>query len=146
MQLYLAASWSRKDEIFAVSQALNEIPGVHVEARWLSEPVPAVYDDQFRAERAQHDVDDVLAADILVRFTDDLSTPTVPSSLATGARMFEMGLAYAFQKIIIVVGGHQPIFDYLPNIYHVSGVETLKGKLIEIEALAEKYRGGVCVQ
>lgn len=145
MQLYLAAAWARKDEIFAVSQQLEQLPGVTVQARWLYEPVPAEYTNAFRRERAQHDVDDVTSADILVRFTDDLSGETVPAKLATGARMFEMGLAYALGKPIIVVGGIQPIFDHLPSIIHVENIAQLENKLSEIEALATEYRGGVCV-
>jgi hypothetical protein len=82
--------------------------------------------DDFRRQRAQEDVEDVRAARILVRFTDDLNRPTVPAGLATGSRMFEMGLAYALGKIIIVVGGTQPIFDYLPGIFHLHDVAELK--------------------
>lgn len=126
MKLYLAGAWSRKAEIAAIAQELNQIPGIIVDARWLFEDVPAEYNDAFRRERARMDVEDVRAADILVRFTDDLTKPTVPSGLATGARMFEMGLAYAINKHIIVIGGVQPIFDYLPEIHHITNVDDLK--------------------
>lgn len=126
MKLYLAGAWSRKAEIAAIAEELNKIPGIIVDARWLFEEVPVEYNEAFRRERARMDVEDVRAADILVRFTDDLTKPTVPSGLATGARMFEMGLAYQMNKPIIVVGGHQPIFDYLPEIQHLLNVNRLK--------------------
>jgi hypothetical protein len=125
MRLYLAAAWSRKDEVRMIADALNELPEIEVQARWLFEPVPKDYNTTFREQRAVMDVEDVVGADVLVRFTDDLSGPVVPAGLATGARMFEMGLAYALGKTIIVVGGIQPIFDYLPSVIHVKNVEEL---------------------
>lgn len=92
--------------------------GVEVTSRWL-------YEDQTTGTRkrlrqcAIVDVTDVRASDVFVRFSDDLSSPTVPSSLATGSRMFEMGLAWSEGIPIVVVGGHQPVFDYLSNITHL---------------------------
>lgn len=138
MKLYLAGAWSRKAEIAAIAEELNKIPGIIVDARWLFEEVPAEYNEAFRRERARMDVEDVRAADILVRFTDDLAKPTVPSGLATGARMFEMGLAYSLNKLIIVVGGHQPIFDYLPEIEHAATVDDLKRLLKIISRMSYK--------
>jgi nucleoside 2-deoxyribosyltransferase len=147
MRLYLAAAWSRKAEIKAIAQELNNLTiGVHVGARWLDEEDPTYGGPpatEFRRERARIDVADVKSADVIVRFTDDLSSPTVPSGLASGARMFEMGYAYAFKKIIIVVGGIQPIFDYLPEIIHVEDIPALKEKLIELQL--EFTAGGLCV-
>lgn len=129
MRIYLAAAWSRKDEMNGIAQELNRIPGVYVDSRWLSEEA-SEYGGQpileVRRNRAQIDVSDVSDADVLVRLTDDLSAKMIPSCLATGARMFEMGLAYSLGKKIVVVGGYQPIFDYLPEIIHVKDVEELK--------------------
>lgn len=137
MRIYLAAAWARKLEIKAIANELDSLGyGIYVDSRWLDEP-DATYGgtenrDAVRRERAEIDISDVEDADMLVRFTDDLSTPMVPSSLATGARMVEMGVAYALGKKIVVVGGHQPIFDYLPGIVHVKDVEELKKYLLEV--------------
>ena len=132
MTVYLAAAWSRRKEISLIADQLNKIPGVCVKARWLKEPIKAKEKHCFHfcQKRAQVDVQDVKKADILIRFTDDLRRKLVPARLATGARMFEMGYAYALGKKIIVVGGHQPIFDYLPGIIHINDVETLKSFLL----------------
>jgi len=132
MVVYLAASWTRRNEIKMVATYLRAA-GIEVRARWLDEePVPADPDrERFLIHRATEDVEDVLACDVLVRFTDDLTAPTVPSRLATGARMFEMGLAWGAGKQIVVVGGHQCIFDHLPvNITHVRDVQELKNYLL----------------
>lgn len=139
MKVYLAAAWSRREEIRLIAEDLNTLPEIQVEARWLSEPSPEVWTVDFLQQRAIADVQDVGSVEVLVRFTDDLSGPTVPSQLATGARMFEMGLAYALGKTIFVVGGTQPVFDYLPNIVHVKNVEELKLKLIRLQSVANSY-------
>jgi hypothetical protein len=75
-------------------------------------------------------LDDIDRADVLVRFSDDLSSPTVPSHLATGSRMGETLWALAHNKTVIVVGGYQCVFDYLPQVVHVKNVDVLKYTLI----------------
>jgi nucleoside 2-deoxyribosyltransferase len=127
IKIYLAASWSRKAEIADVAKELQK-EGYIITSRWLNQEkvVKGISLEAFRRQRAKIDVADVKRADVLVRFSDDLSRKFVPSNLATGARMFETGLAYALGKKIIVVSGHQPIFDYLPTIMHVRHVSELK--------------------
>lgn len=145
IRLYLAAAWSRRDEIAAVADELIEqIPGLEITARWLREPTvlgsKIVRGNRFRRRRAQEDVADVRKADVLVRFSDDLSGTTVPAKLATGSRMFEQGLAYAEGKRIVVVGGHQPIFDYLPGIVHLRHVDELKSYLAGLQKSPRRKR------
>ena len=101
------------------------IPNLIVNSRWLKEEPHVPYTKAFRRQRAQEDVQDVRRADVLVRFTDDLSGSTVPSRLATGARMFEMGLAYERKIPIIVVEGTAH-FDHLPEVRHVKSIVSLK--------------------
>lgn len=134
MKIYLAAAWSRQLEIREVAAELNELAGVQVVSRWLYEPtLPPDAEDlnKFRQARASDDLEDVLNTEVLVRFTDRITTNRVLSSLVSGARMFEMGYAYAQGKKIVAVGGHQPIFDYMPEIIHVNDVEELKAWILE---------------
>ena len=141
MKIYLAAAWSRRAQIAQIADDLNLIPGITVNSRWLSEPVFAATDIDhllFLRERALLDVGDVVSSDMLVRFTDDLSGPTVPSRLASGARMFEMGLAYAQKKPVVVVGGIQQIFDHLPGIVHLSCPAELRTFLRQHVSEVEK--------
>jgi len=131
MRIYLAAAWGRKDEIKAVADQINMLGcGAHVDSRWLYEP-KGLDTLEARQERAEIDVTDVEAADVLVRFSDDLSAPMISSSLATGARMVEMGFALAWGKKVVVVGGYQPIFDYLPNVIHLKDVDELLTWIME---------------
>lgn len=146
MIIYLTASWSRRGEMLKVRDELQKIPGLVVNSRWLDlEPATSASDLRFlptikknekirreRQRRAIMDRDDVYAADIIVRFTDDLSAKMVPAELATGSRMVEMGMALRGQQPVIVVGGTQPIFDYLPEVQHVKTVTALKRELRRI--------------
>lgn len=143
MKIYLAGAWARKNEIKKVADEIDNLAvGLHVSARWLEEP-DSIYGGadvlEFRRERARIDIQDVSSADILVRFTDDLTAEFVPAKLATGARMFEMGYAFALGKVIIVVGGVQPIFDYLPGIIHVKNVPELKTWLLGMATTSRKF-------
>jgi hypothetical protein len=129
LKIYLAAAWGRREEMKAVATELEAMDGIEITSRWLQERkriIPGSHTDAFRSRRAQEDVADVRRADVLVRFTDDLSKPTVPSRLATGSRMFEMGVAYERKMPVVVVGGFQPIFDYLPKIVHVRTLDELR--------------------
>lgn len=130
-RVYLAAAFSRKDEIRAVADDLKAA-GVNVQSRWLYEPDPptGINRRRFMRERAEIDVQDVLACDILVRFTDQVPDDTVPSYLISGSRMWEAGMAYQAGKTVIVVGGFQCVFDYLSSILHVHNVAELKEYLV----------------
>src|SRR6266576_1102637 len=120
MKAYLAAAWSRQAEVRQYAYILRA-EGIEVTSRWLDEREALDPRDRerHRRETALIDIQDVRRADVLVRFTDDLSQPTVPSGLATGARMFEMGLAWAEGIPVVVVSGHQQVFDWLPGVTHV---------------------------
>jgi hypothetical protein len=140
MNIYLAAAWSRREEMKKLAGELErDIPGLIVNSRWIKEePSSNRWFTQkkmiaTRRERAQQDRQDVEAADILVRFTDDLSPKMVPSYLATGSRMVEMGIALRGHTPVIVVGGIQPIFDYMKEIIHISNVAELKRCLSEFQ-------------
>jgi hypothetical protein len=128
MKLYLAAAFSRQEEIKLIAVRL-ESKGLTITSRWLEVK-------KERLENAFMDVEDVRRADILVRFTDTVQSslitmtgynePYVPARLISGARHFETGLAWERGIPIIVVGGKQNIFDEFPNITHVDSVYDLE--------------------
>jgi hypothetical protein len=125
--VYLAAAFHRKDEMKAISLRLKEL-GVSCTSRWLDEkPLPKGQkaQDRFLLNTAQMDADDVFAADTLIRFSDDLSTPTVPSRWCTASRMEECGMASAWGKKIVIIGGKQSLFDRFTSRIHFETVEDL---------------------
>lgn len=132
LKVYLAAAFHRKHEMAVVASELRAM-GIEVTSRWLDDiirPDTTSLDD-FREQNAIMDAVDVLAAEKLIRFADneEMSFPLVKSSLATGSRMFEFGLAWSNKKECITVGGHQCIFDWLPNIVHFDTIDQLKSYL-----------------
>ncbi len=149
MIIYLAAAWSKREEMQKLAVNLEKtIPGLTVNSRWIKEArsnnrwspatnarinrEPKHMERAVRRLRAEQDREDVEGADILVRFTDDLSKKMVPSYLATGSRMWEMGYAMRGHQPVIVVGGIQNFFDYLPEVQHVKTVVGLKKALRRI--------------
>jgi nucleoside 2-deoxyribosyltransferase len=129
LRIYTAAAWSKRDTIKNIAAELEKL-GVTITAHWLNEPIPpkGAKPEKWRRETALVDIEDIKAADILVRFSDaeNMEKPTLPSNLVSGARMFEFGFAWALGKPIVVVGGRQNVFDYLPNVVHVKDVKALK--------------------
>ncbi len=131
MRVYLAAAYARKLEMRAVETFLSDIPNVVITSRWLGEETGS-YCPPDPPGRARMDVEDIEACDVLVRFTDNLvGFDKVPARLATGARMWETGFAFASGKPCIIVGGHQCVFDYLPHMIHVRGLAELRSWLKE---------------
>jgi hypothetical protein len=125
--VYLAAAFWRKEEMKALSLLIKEL-GVQVTSRWLDEeslPKGETAKARFLRDTAQMDADDVKAADTLIRFSDDLSMPTIPSSWGTGSRLEECGMAHAWSKQIVIVGGTQSLFDRFPQRIHVRDAEDL---------------------
>lgn len=138
MNIYLAASWSRRDEMKRLTAELErDIPGLIVNARWIKiDPPDKTFWQRTARENTRlaiEDRDDATTADILIRFTDDLSAEMVPAKLATGSRMVEMGMALRGHQPVIVVGGKQNLFDCLPEVQHVKNVVSLKRVLRRIQ-------------
>lgn len=107
--------------------------GVRVNSRWLDESeMPLEGQEKYLREHAFMDIQDVVGCNIFVRFSDDLSIPLVPAELATGGRFVEMGIALREGIPIVVVGGHQVLFDYLP-VTHLKNKDQLKRYLAPYE-------------
>lgn len=158
MKVYLASAWSRRSEMQGIAQNLK-LMGHEITSRWLvnekdSSTFPAdgkasqIDNDACEAKHtvnALNDVEDVLTADAIVRFSDapEMVWPLVPARLLSGARNFEFGLMYAAnlfnsifekhpewgiygkQRLMFVVDGKQNIFDRLPEVMHVRDVNQL---------------------
>ena len=127
LKVYLAASFSRQAEMRLIAADLTCFD-IEITSRWLFEEQGLKHGNARRKHMmrcAFTDLEDVRAADLLVRFSDDLSPAMVPSHLATGARMGETLYAYALGKPVIIVGGHQNVFDFLPSFVHLKDTKEL---------------------
>jgi len=137
MKVYLAAAFSRQTEIKAVAEKLREL-GIEITSRWLNAEPMAKKPAFLRTQDAFNDIRDLRAADLVIRFTDEVEKSMVPSRLISGARMFEFGMAWERGIPVFVVGGKQNVFDYLPNIVHFANKEELFGYFSDREPLKEK--------
>jgi nucleoside 2-deoxyribosyltransferase len=115
VSVYLAAGFSRKDEIAEKSKELRLL-GVQVTSTWPWEEVPANCtladcSDTYHQDNAARDIAEINAADSIILFTQD---PTKP--FCRGGRMHEFGYAHARGKRLVVVGPRENIFHYLPTV------------------------------
>lgn len=144
MRVYLAARYSRREELLGVRDVIEALGGI-VTSRWLdgdhqiddqgtpigedgaalvegeelrsgetfSEHDRSARAAELRAKFAADDLEDVLAADTLIAFTEP------PRSTASrGGRHVELGIALASGKRILVVGPRENVFCSLPQVEH----------------------------
>jgi nucleoside 2-deoxyribosyltransferase len=115
MNFYLAAGFSRKDEIAQKSIALKEV-GIGVTSTWPWEDAApkstlAEVGDKYLLKHGSKDIKEIEAADGVILFTQDPLKPFV-----RGGRMHEFGYAHGKGKRLIVCGPRENIFHYLPNV------------------------------
>lgn len=120
---YLAARYSRREEICEYGQALREIGGV-VECRWLLgthqlHPGAGKIDVENHPEHgtsmeaapfAADDVEDVADSDTIVFFSEP------PDTGNRGGRHVEFGMAIALGKRLVVIGPRENVFHTLPQV------------------------------
>lgn len=126
LDIYLAARYGRREELCEYCEAL-EARGYHVTSRWLNGEHEAFDNDHARFEQfAFEDIEDLLAADTCISFTDG---PDV-EDWVRGGRHVEFGMACALMKDSIVVGPRENAFHFLSAVVHYANFSDL---LKEIE-------------
>lgn len=123
MRVYLASRYSRRQEMNIYADQLREY-GYIIDVRWLVDNHQAPDDtleinetvdtsNNIAAVFAQDDVEDLMASDIVISFSEEPR-----STHSRGGRHVEFGMALALNKQIIVVGPRENIFHTLPGIKH----------------------------
>ena len=115
MKFYLAAGFSRKDEIAEKTAQLQAI-GVGVTSTWPWEDAApnstlAEVGDAHLIVNGAKDISEIDKADGVILFTQE---PT--KSFVRGGRMHEFGYAHGKSKRLIVCGPRENIFHYLPDV------------------------------
>lgn len=128
-RIYLAARYSRREELCGYRTQLDHIFGAigwEVRSRWLAGAhqwegpigdVARAYEDRGETPPeavrfALDDWEDVLAADIVINFTEAPRTATT----SRGGRHVEFGIALGLGKRVIVVGHRENVFHLLPVV------------------------------
>ncbi len=129
MKIYLAARYTRRLELCGVRDVLTVL-GHEITSRWLDgshqldnagRPLgdtgellfeagsPEV--DHFRHKFATDDLEDVLAAETLIAFTEEPR-----SGNSRGGRHVELGVALGARKQVVIVGPRENVFCWLPQV------------------------------
>jgi nucleoside 2-deoxyribosyltransferase len=145
LNIYLAGSFSRKDELSRHARELRRM-GHQVVSRWLDENVPANseltdFTPDYLQKTAVLDIEDIDLADVIMLFSVD---PSI--AVKRGAHHFESGYAYGTKKKVIIVGPYGNNFHYLPDITRCATWDEAKENLTFIEAMKymkkyDVYRG-----
>lgn len=116
MKIYLAARYSRRDELRAVAAALRRL-GHTITSRWLDttwehgdDKGSSAAPPEYREKHAIEDLVDILLADVFITFTEQ------PRSGGRGGRHVEFGAALATSKHLIVVGPRENLFYHHPRV------------------------------
>jgi nucleoside 2-deoxyribosyltransferase len=128
MKVYLAAGFSRKNEIAEKSQELENL-GIVVTSTWPWEdaaPDSKLSDctENELQKLARKDLNEILRSDALILFTQ-----SPEESFVRGGRMVETGFALGTGKNVLVCGPKENIFFYLPEIRQFNTWEELKATL-----------------
>ena len=131
MDVYLAARFSRKDELLGYRDHLLD-RGIGVTSRWLqgghefSEvPVHEILDD-VNAGFANEDLEDILGSDLRVCFTEASG-----AGRPRGGRHFEAGYAYAYEIPLLIVGPRENVFYCLPCVRHAADWPTALRQIVQ---------------
>lgn len=122
MKIYLAARWSRREEMVEVRRQLENL-GATITARWLTDPEHRGGDAKsqaFNAMLANHDREDLGAADMVVYFG--------PGGSRGGCHV-EFGMALALGKRVVHVGPLENVFTWLPEVEHHETPEAFLEKV-----------------
>lgn len=155
MNIYLAARYSRRLELCGYRAQLED-RGHKVPARWLdgahqisNEGIPLTEEgerrfeeghpsaDLLRTQFALHDYSDVLAADMLIAFTEEPRSGT-----SRGGRHVELGIALGAEIPVTVVGPRENLFCSLPQVTVYPDWPSLLGDLGFADPVREAFRRG----
>ena len=120
MKIYLAARYSRNDEMRGVRDVLEAL-GHKVTSRWIDQHggnLPeSIVAEKLNAEPGECskyafiDLQDLKAADTVISFTS-------AGGGGKGGRHIEFGVALGLGKDVIIVGPRENVFHTLPQIEH----------------------------
>lgn len=130
MKVYMAARYSRKDEIAKYARLFRS-QGIEVSSTWFDEPhTPTVQlsdvSEVLLREYATRDLAEIDIANAFIFFSESDQTWN-----RRGGRHVEFGYALASGKRILVIGPIENIFHHVRGVEHVDSLEMAIWKLKE---------------
>ena len=122
--IYLAGQYARRDELRGYAGLLT-MAGLTVNSRWLLEDAPLHhsledFETEWKRLTALKDYWDIQRADTMIFFAE--SPENQPRR---GGRHVEFGMALALGKKVLVVGGRENIFHFMPGVKHYETFQEL---------------------
>jgi nucleoside 2-deoxyribosyltransferase len=140
LKVYLAAPYIMKDLINVRARELRAC-GIDVTSSWLNEPhKPTTQMHELTHEEHQAyalaDISDLVAADVVVFFTDPSKT------LVRAGRHVEFGIALGIgltrsMPIFVVGQERENIFHHCPQVYHFDAWFQVREQLVDLESAQE---------
>lgn len=120
VKVYLAASYSRRQEMVHHAAAVLREAGLEVTSRWIdgSHELDDSATVEDRARLAMEDLEDVVRADVVLSFTDGPQS----AGKGRGGRHVELGIALALGKRVLLIGPPENVFHYLPQVERCVGL------------------------
>lgn len=125
MHIYLMARYTRYLEMQEVAHHLVALGHIKT-SRWIwgahqasDEAIGSGMLGDFERRLAEEDMADLCAAQVCVGFSEP------PRAANRGGRMVELGMALAWGKRVVVVGGHEHVFHALKHVEHVLDTTAL---------------------
>lgn len=140
MRVYLAARYSRKDELLGYATELAEL-GIEVTSRWIQGlheiPPEGIEVDSHEHYQwcAEDDLADLDAADVLVAFTEPEG---LIAGRGRGGRHVELGYAIAKGKPVLICGHRENVFCHLSEIEFTSNWLAARNAIVA-EAMARDF-------
>ena len=139
MNVYIGARFSMAPEANALAAELKDAK-YDIASSWHTDDSEPAWDNPvIQAQRAMRDYTELMGADAFVQLTGN------PREDTRGGQHVELGMAIAWNKVIIVVGQRGHVFHYLETIGHVDHasqvVEGLEEWLILEEDSVEELYG-----
>lgn len=130
VKIYIATLYSRREEMIPYADDLRA-HGFEVTSRW----VYGGEEGLDRTDIAMVDLEDVLAADIILSFTSPHGTPT-----QGGGRHVEFGIGVASGKVLALVGERENVFHHLPSVKQYPTYLAAREYLIGWQAVAGLFQ------
>jgi len=129
IQVYIAASFPRKDEAIKLARDILEISDIRggfpfdCASRWLSIEQAGYGQGKVDTRFAKIDMADVSRCDIFVELSGD--------DKSHGGRSTELGMAIAWGKKVFVYGPYEQVFHGLPCVTLCSDWRSLQATLLD---------------
>lgn len=135
MKVYLAARWSRREELDGYARELDDLDvGLDVCSRWHSDPSHRITERdgvtarELNERLAAEDFTDLFMADVLVYFS--------PGGLRSGCHV-EVGMALGRGQKVALVGERENVFHWLPQVNKYADWASCREDLLALAGRTE---------